>query len=256
MSAQRAEPLWLSLSDQVESELSRLPAGAPALSEHELAARFGVNRLTARAAMQDLERRGVVRRYQGRGTVVARKVEYRIGPDWIPSWTRTVAAAGVEPRTVTEDAATRRARNDERAELDLGGHDRVVQLDRLRLCDGECAGYQTSVLPAARVPGLRDVVGVGGSVYEALTEHYGFAPGRVWTRVEQISAPGWVARRLGMRGRPAVVLVRGRLDCQRTGAPLELTFAWLRADMFDVIVEVGEWKRLPAPIPVRKADAS
>lgn len=256
MTTERTEPLWLSLSDRVESELSQLSAGAPAPSEHELAARFEVNRLTARAAMQELERRGVVRRYQGRGTVVARKVEYRIGPDWIPSWTRTVAAAGVEPRTVTEDVATRRARNDERAELGLGAHDRVVQLDRLRCCDDENAGYQTSVLPAARVPGLRDVVGAGGSVYDALTGHYGFAPGRAWTRVEQISAPGWVARRLGLRGRPPVVLVRGRLDCQRTGVPLELTFAWLRADMFDVIVEVGEWKSLPTPIPVRRADAS
>jgi GntR family transcriptional regulator len=256
VTAERAEPLWLSLSDRVESELAQLPTGAPAPSEHELAARFEVNRLTARAAMQELERRGVVRRYQGRGTVVARKLEYRIGPDWIPSWTRTVAAEGVEPRTVTEDAATRRARNDERVELDLGAHDRVVQLDRLRLCNEENAGYQTSVLPATRVPGLRDVLGGGGSVYAALTEHYGFLPGRVWTRVEQISAPGWVAQRLGLRGRPPVVLVRGRLDCQRTNVPLELTYAWLRADMFDVIVEVGEWKRLPAPLPVRKLDAS
>ncbi len=256
MITERADPLWLSLSDRVEWELSQLPAGAPTPSEHELAARFGVNRLTARAAMQELERRGVVRRYQGRATVVARKVEYRIGPDWIPSWTRTVAAGGVEPRTVTKDAVTRRARNDERVELDLGVHSRVVQLDRLRLCDGDNAGFQTSVLPAARVPGLRDVVGVGGSVYDALTSHYGFAPGRAWTRVEQLGAPGWVARRLGLRGRPAVVLVRGRLDCQCTGAPLELTYAWLRADMFDVIVEVGVWKRLPAPIPVRQVDAS
>jgi DNA-binding GntR family transcriptional regulator len=248
--------LWLSLSDQVALELSRLPMRAAAPSEHELAARFGVNRLTARAALQELERRGVVRRHQGRGTVVARKVEYRIGPDRIPSWTRTVAASGVEPRTVTEDAATRRARSDERAEFGLGGHGRVVQLDRLRMCDGEHAGYQTNVLPAARVPGLRDVVGTAGSLYEALTEHYGFLPERAWTRMEQTSAPGWVARRLGLRGRPPMVLIRGRLDCRRTGVPLELTFAWLRADMFDVIVEMGECTRLPTPIPVRRADAS
>jgi GntR family transcriptional regulator len=254
--SRRSEPLWLTLSDRMEKEISGLAPGEFAPSEHELAARFDVHRLTARAVMQELERRGVVRRYQGRGTVVTRKVEYRIGPSWVPSWTRTVAERGVEPRTVTEDVATRRVRRDERLELDLMPHDRVVQLDRLRLCDGEKAGYQTSVLPAARVPGLREVLGRDGSVYEALTGAYGFEPIRAWTRVEQMSAPAWVSRRLGLRGRPAVALVRGRLDCARTRLPLELTYAWLRADMFDVIVEMGTWRSQPAPMPLRRVDAS
>ncbi|MBL7497809.1 GntR family transcriptional regulator [Frankia sp. CNm7] len=256
MSTQRGTPLWLALSDRVAEELSQLRAGAPAPSEHELAARFDVNRLTARAALQELERRGQVRRRQGRGTVVARKLEYRVGPDWVPSWTRTVAAAGAEARTVTEDVVTRRARDDERVELGLGEHGRVVQLDRLRLCDGEKAGYQTSVLPAARMPGVRDALRADGSLYEVLAEHYGFAPGRAWIRVEHVTAPDWVARRLDLRGRPSIVLMRGRLDCQRSGVPLELTFAWLRADMFDVVVELGEWKRLPTPVPVRRVEAS
>jgi len=254
--SRRSEPLWLTLSDRVEEEISRLAPGQFAPSEHELAARFDVHRLTARAVMQELERRGVVRRYQGRGTVVVRKVEYRIGPGWVPSWTRTVAERGVQPRTVTEDVATRRVRRDERLELDLMPHDRVVQVDRLRLCDGEKSGYQASVFPAARVPGLREVIGAGGSVYEALTERYRFEPTRAWTRVEHVSAPTGVSRRLGLRGRPAVALVRGRLDCGRTGLPLELTYAWLRADMFDVVVEMGTWRSQPAPMPVRRVDAS
>lgn len=251
----RPEPLWLTLSDRVRAEISQLRAGTPAPSEHELANRFSVNRLTARAALQELERSGHVRRYQGRGTVVAHKLTYRIGPDWVPSWTRTVAALGVRPRTVVEHSATRRARTDERIELDLGPHDRVIQLDRLRLCDEESAGYQTSVLPTAAVPGLRETIGEGGSVYDALSQHYGYEPGRAWTRVEQVTAPGWVAERLGLRGRPPMVFIRGRLDCLRTSRPLELTYAWLRADYFSVVVEIGEWRRQPAPMPLRRVAA-
>lgn len=258
MPSKRTEPLWLQLSDRVHAEIDQLPAGVPAPSEHELANRFDVNRLTARAVLQELEQRGAVRRYQGRGTVVAHKIDYRIGPDWVPSWTHTVGATGVQPQTITEHAATRRARVDERTELGLEQNDRVIQLDRLRLCDGEKSAYQTTVLPIATVPGMRDVLGVGGSVYDVLSNHYGYEPARVWTRVEQTTAPAWVAERLGLRGRPPVVLIRGRLACQRTGLSLELAYAWLRADYFHVVVEVGEWTRLPAPapVPVREVDAS
>lgn len=256
MPARGSEPLWLRLSDQLETELSVLVPGDPVASENDLATRFEVNRLTARAALQELERRGAVRRQQGRATVVARRVEYRIGPDHVPSWTATVEESGAVARSTVLASTLRTPREDERVELRVTGDETVREVERLRYCDGELAAVQTEVLPASRVPGLDGVLASAPSLYTALADEYGFQPVRAWTRIEHLTAPAWVAERLGLRGRPDVVLVRGRLDCARLQIPLELNYAWLRADMFNVVVEFGSWSRLPVQVPLRAVDAS
>lgn len=250
------EPLWLQLSDRVECELRELAAGHAAPSENELAARFEVNRLTARAVLQELERRGSVRRRQGRATVVARRVEYRIGPDLVPSWTATVERAGIAARSEVTGSSVRSSREDETAELELSDGQLVREVERRRFCDGDLAAFQTEILPETRVPGLTEALRSSPSVFATLKDHYGFAPTRAWTRVEHLTAPSWVATRLGLRGRPDVVLIRGRLDCARSRRPIELTYAWLRADMFHVVVEMGRWTELPVQIPLRSVEAS
>lgn len=249
------DPLWLQFSDRVEAELAELEVGQPVPSEHELAARFGINRLTARAVLQELERRGLVRRRQGRPSVVARRVEYRIRPDWAPSWTATVERAGVAARSELAGSSSRLPREDEAAELALAAGETVRQVDRLRFCDEDLAAFQTEVLPEALVPGLVAGLESTPSLYQLLRAQYGFEPVRAWSRVEYLTAPGWVADRLGVRGRPDVVLIRGRLDCAISGAPLELTYAWLRAELFHVVIEMGEWTRLPTQMPLRAVEA-
>lgn len=250
------EPLWLQLSDRVDTELAGLRPGDPAPSEHELAGRFDVNRLTARAVLQELERRGSVRRRQGRPTVVARRVEYRIGPDLVPSWTATVQRAGVDARSELAGSAIRAAREDEAAELGICDGDQLREVERRRYCDDELAAFQTEVLPEAHVPRLTEVLRSSASLYSLLQDHYRFEPVRAWSRVEHVTAPRWVAERLELRGRPDVVLIRGRLDCARAQRPLELSYAWLRSDMFHVVVEMGSWTRLPVQVPLRAVEAS
>jgi DNA-binding GntR family transcriptional regulator len=78
-------PAYLALADRLEADLAGLSPGARVSSEHELAARHQVSRLTARAALQELERRYVVERTQGLGTFVARRITYRIGPGSPPA---------------------------------------------------------------------------------------------------------------------------------------------------------------------------
>lgn len=88
------------IADELADELAGLAPGARVPGEHAITRRFGVGRAAARAALQELERRLLVRRVQGAGTFVNRRIDYAISHRRRPSFHHTVAAAGGQPRTV------------------------------------------------------------------------------------------------------------------------------------------------------------
>ena len=86
--------------------------------------RFGVGRAAARSALQELERRLLVRRVQGAGTFVNRRIDYVISRTRPPSWHATVdrggrGAAGRRPRTWSGSSLDVERRRSARAP---GGH--------------------------------------------------------------------------------------------------------------------------------------
>lgn len=83
-----------------------LRPGSKLPTEHELAERFGVNRLTVRQAMAELARGGLVSPRQGVGTFVARRltpfdVEIK-ATDWAVEHERSARAAEARGREITE----------------------------------------------------------------------------------------------------------------------------------------------------------
>lgn len=87
LSMESSTPLY----DQIESQLRQLivadvlPAGSPLPSVRALATSLGCSVITTRRAYQELEQQGLIRTFQGRGTIVADVPEeilaqQRIGP--------------------------------------------------------------------------------------------------------------------------------------------------------------------------------
>jgi len=66
---------YLEIADRLAAELVGCAPGTRVASEPELADRFGVGRAAARSALQELERRLLVRRVQGAGTFVNRRID-------------------------------------------------------------------------------------------------------------------------------------------------------------------------------------
>ncbi|MFC7583665.1 GntR family transcriptional regulator [Nonomuraea antimicrobica] len=135
------------MADILEAELAHVPVGAQVPSEHVLADRFHVSRPAARAALQELERRLLVRRVQGVGTFRRGRVEYVISAHVPPSFSETVRLAGAEPGARLVSCGARRAVEQERSRLGLSAGAAVWSVERVFSVNGEVAAYATSVLP-------------------------------------------------------------------------------------------------------------
>lgn len=231
---------YLDIAAALSERLTRARPGDRVESEHELAAAHGVSRPTARAALQQLEHRFLVRRVRGAGTFVNRRVDYVVGAHVPPSGTETFARAGVSARTTVVDARTVRASGDVARRLKVVAGDRVVRLVRLTRIDGVTAVRSTTRLPAALVPGLTDHLTDDVSLFHLFCGHYAMAPVRAWSRAS-LELPGDdVAHQLELDGIGPTWLVESVNRDGRAGTPIEFTTTWLRADLVRVVYEMED----------------
>lgn len=230
---------YLALADELTSLVATLGPGERVPSEHELVEAHGVSRLTARAALQELERRFLVRRVRGAGTFVARRIEHRIAHDMPPSGSEAARRAGGAPGGQVLSIRTRRPSAAVRDALDLDTEERVTAITRVGTVDGLPASYGTTHIPEEVAPGVATPVGDGVSVDEVLRREYGLRPRRLRVRAELVAASAEVATHLGLEGRPLVWWLESCNHDARLGRPVELSQSWLRADVYRVVIELG-----------------
>jgi GntR family transcriptional regulator len=233
-------PTYLRVADRLEREISRQAAGTQLPSENELARRFEMNRLTARAALEELERRYLVRRAQGRGTFVASRIDYVLGPHVPPSWTERLQRAGHDPRTRTERMRMKKPPEDVRATLGLAAGDEAIFVARRRYVDETLAAYAESWLAADLLPDFITRLPEEGSMHRAFDELYGLEPYAASVRAEFVVAPPAVARKLEDEGRPMVFELVGITASRVVARPIQVTTSWLRADVFRVVFSIGD----------------
>ena len=77
--ATRPDPKYLTMRERLRHHIQALSVGTGISSERELASQYGVSRMTARRAIEDLTREGLLERHVGRGTFVAQpRIELRL----------------------------------------------------------------------------------------------------------------------------------------------------------------------------------
>ena len=228
-------PFYLQVADKLEAEIAALSAGEPMPSEHELARDHEINRLTARAALEELERRYLVRRQQGRRTVVARRIDYPLDCKGRPSWTRTVVKSGATPRTEIVVLRARQPPAEVRATLNMPKKATAIYLGRRRFVDEELAAYSVSWINAPLVPNLEQRISEVGTIRGALRNH-GFKLKRGLLRCELAVAPAELAERFELHDRPLVFELTAHLLTGKRHLAISTT--WLRADIFNVIFEM------------------
>ena len=200
------ERILLVLVEQIRS--GKLPVGSKLPTEAELTAQYRVSRTTARRALDELRRRGLVERQAGRGTFVANP---RLQPDeaYLTSFTDEIERRGFRAgaRLLSDDAVVPVPPVPERLRLPAGAP--VRRLRRVRTADGQPIFVCVSDLNTAAFPALAAIDASAGSLHRAMED----AVGRRVSRAEQwVSAGGaddLVAGLLGLRpGTPVLVVER------------------------------------------------
>lgn len=186
-------PAWAQVVQDIRRRIdSGILAGGHRLpSETELAAEYGVSRITVRQALAHLSADGYVDRRQGTGTFVsARTTPVQHDLSLSLPWRIRLRDEGhkaisepllssVEPRLPAELADT------------LGSTEEVgevVYLKRLQRVDDQPIGITESWLPRNLVPGLADEPLIDGSLSTTLRERYGIVASEVDNVLETVLA--------------------------------------------------------------------
>ena len=230
-------PVYVVVADQLEAEIKKLPNGGELPSENELARTHDINRLTARAALEELERRYLVRRQKGRRTVVARRIPYVLDPAGAPGWTKCVRKAGSTPRTEIDVVRLRAAPARVRKALDVAKEVQLWYVGRRRYVDDELSAYTETWLLADVVPDLAKRFAPEGSMQstlrtlEVITKAFSM-------RCELVIATTDVAEKLEAPDRPLLFALTSVASSKKKRFAHSTT--WLRADVFNVVFEIGK----------------
>lgn len=226
MTARRAQ--YLDLADALLSRWEGLAPGSPVESEHQIAAEFGVNRLTARETLRELERRLIVRRVAGSGTFTAHRLDYRVELGEAPSFRRVVTTLGHRPG-VEQLGAGWQGR----------GQLRELVIRRVLTVDGLVSSVASDRFPRSVGERVSSPLSGAGSVVDALRST-GSEPYRSDVRVSMALPDDVTSTQLGFSGPPSMVW---RLESTTTDGPggpvIHRSESWMRPDMFALTVNLG-----------------
>lgn len=164
-------PKYALLAGRLRSKIAALPIGTAVSSERQLAEESGVSRMTARRAIDDLVREGMLVREVGRGTFVARPAV--TVPLQLTSFSDDMRARGHVPssRVLQQERILADVRLAEIFGVDAG--EPMILLTRLRFADEIPLAIERTHLRASRVPQVLEHDFSTESLYQVLSDDFG-----------------------------------------------------------------------------------
>lgn len=231
-------PKYVQLADRLRNALQALPEGTTIPSEKELMDLTGVGRATARAAVTELVREGLLVAHRGRGTFKQRaRLDTSLAR---PSgFSESMTALGRKPSSRVLSVSTLPANESIAGRLGVDVGTSLLCVERLRLIDDEPCMLERTHLIAGLVPGLAEL-DLTDSLYEILRVKYGLAPSRGTESILSLNADAHVAHILGIPI-AAAVLATTRVTHTSSGSPVEYTLRHARGDLcsFTVSLDSG-----------------
>ena len=204
-------------------------------TESELTAQYGVSRVTVRQALQLLADQGLVERKQGLGTFVARpKVAHNLL--WMYRDGNEVKERGGEIKYKLHSLQERKPLAAVAHRLGIQSDDRVFEVRRSLLADGEPLMLITTWLPTSLFPGLPEL-DLGPRTMMNVLRDYGYAVAHQHKEVEITILDEEEAAALEVEaGAPALLLTFvSYLD---DGRPFEFRRTYVRGDRCKYYVDV------------------
>ncbi len=211
------------MRERLRQRILGLPVGSPISSERDLALEYGVSRMTARRAVVDLTREGLLDRHVGKGTFVAQpRIELRLS---LSSFSQDMRAQGKAPGAIVLEFGSRRAgENDPFAE---GAP--LITMTRVRTGDGMPLAIEETHLDASMAAGYSPQE-AEGSLYETLSRRYGLRLDSGEQRIIAVACPPEIAASLQIEeGSPIICMDRKTFVQEHL---IEHTVSWYRADSY------------------------
>ena len=176
---QSVTPKYIQIYDWLHSVIQRkrISVGEMLPPETELAARFGVNRMTVRKALNKMVVEGMILREQGKGTFLLsdtpRELVYNL--EVSTGFYADMQRYGVRPRMELLKAEVVQADEATARKLDLGKGARVIVLQYLFFGNEEPVMFEESYLP---FPEFQDLLSfdLNQLRYPLMKEHYNIVP--------------------------------------------------------------------------------
>ncbi|MCY0095606.1 phosphonate metabolism transcriptional regulator PhnF [Hoeflea ulvae] len=229
--------LWRQVADQIrQSVLTGMAANERLPAEAELATRFGVNRHTVRAAIAALEKEGILRAEQGRGTFLndRKRLSYPIGP-------RTRFSSGLEDQAQTRSGRLLSSRTTPApphvaSALSLPADAPVIQMATVSAADGVPVSAATSWFDARRFGEIAEIYAETGSITASLARLGVDDYTRRSTAVEARHASREDLDLLGLSP-GAIVLLTRSIDVDPEGRPLQYGESRFAADRVELLID-------------------
>lgn len=232
-------PLYLQIA---ESLLERIRVGelAPEQrlpSERELSKALNVSRMTLRAALQELDNKGLLVRRPGDGTYVAKPKIERQADKLVP-FTESMRSRGYQASAQLIVFERRFAEVSVASKLKIPVSAQVFYFQRLRLINKEPVLLEKCTMPFYRFPDLEQYDLEKRSVYEIVETEYDIAPHHSEQSLEAVSATDFEAELLGIESGNPLMLER-RLAFDKDDNPIEYGHDLYRGDRFRFITEIA-----------------
>ena len=237
MARTKGTALWRTIAETISDQIDAgdYAPGERLPTETQLAAAFGVNRHTLRRSLAELARQGLVNATPRRGTfVTSSRIDYPIGAT--TRFSENILASGRDPGGEVMATRETTAPVDMAKWLGIAERSPVVELEMLRLANGEPVCWSHHWFPADRFRRLPGLVERLGSIVKAF-EHVGVRRHRrLRSRIN--------ARRASARERSMLNLERGdsvlvveALNVDADGEPIQATVSIFAAKLVQIIVD-------------------
>lgn len=226
------DPLYIQVKDTLVAEITsgRYSAHQRLPSERELSEKYKVSRMTARQALLDLAREGLIYTRVGKGTFVAEpKIDQQLRT--VTGFSQDMHVRGNKPSSRVLEAGVVPATPEVAAALRLLPDAEVIVLARVRLADGSPVALETAYLPLGLCPNLLQHNFAVESLYDVLEKEYHYNLSQAEQTIEAALAESREIELLAMTP-PAAVLRMQRLTLRQDGQPIEYVRSIYRGDRY------------------------
>lgn len=227
---QLKEALMDKISTQEWKPGSRIPA------ERALCEQYALSRVTVRQAIGELEREGLVRRVQGKGTFVSQeKLTQPLLK--LTSFSEDMWGRGLSPSAQVLALEKMPASKTVAEKLWITPGAEVIMLKRLRMANSEPMAIETAYLDDEKCGLIYDRLAQNKSMYQLMKEVLHIVPSRARQSIEIASVQGWEAKLLHM---PETGMVM-KIERQTFGEdlqPVEYVISKYRGDKYKLYIEL------------------